>query len=250
MNYYDIFVENLLKVRVLRNSHENMGKRQSFIINGEKFATKKDLLARVREILHSYKDGQALNMFDFAFIRDLLNNHPQAEQKIGCGISSIFVKQNPVFHGNRGFWITRDDDTQTDFSFMECLSPSSPKRKVLSAFRAAVEPFTFAFKQQFFDSRPDGTAICDYNGQALTFVGSHVDHKPPNTFEKIFNDFIGSEDLDIAKIELLGGAQDNVIQDQIADPTIKERWITFHNQQAELRVISSKANLSDVKLEQ
>ncbi|MEZ4614736.1 MAG: DCL family protein [Caldilineaceae bacterium] len=227
-----------------------MGKRQAFIINGEKFATKKDLLTRVRQILHSYKDGQTLNMFDLAFIGDLLNNHPQAEQKIGCGISSIFVKQNPVFHGNRGFWIRREDGTQTDFSFMECLSPSSQKKKVLSAFRAAVEPFTFAFKQQFFDSLADGIATCDYTGQVLTFVGSHVDHKPPNTFEKIFSDFIDNEDLDIAKIELLGGAQDNLIQDEIADPTIKDRWITFHNQQAELRVVSSKANLSDVKLEQ
>lgn len=227
-----------------------MGKRQIFIINEETFTTKQGLLTRVREILHSYKDGQVLNMFDFAFIRDLLNNHPHAEQKIGCGVSSILVKENPVFRGKQGFWIIREDGTQTDFSFMECLSPSSQKKKVLSAFRAAVEPFTFAFKQKFFDSRADGVTTCDYTGQIITFVGSHVDHKPPNTFEKIFNDFIGSEDLDIAEIELLGGAQDNVIQDEIADPTIKERWITFHNQQAELRVISGKANLSIVKLEQ
>ena len=61
----------------------------------------------------------------------------------------MYVEENPIYPGKRGFWLVRTNGTSTDFSFKECLSPSSNKKKTLSAFRSAIEPYTFQFKQRF-----------------------------------------------------------------------------------------------------
>jgi hypothetical protein len=226
-----------------------MGKRQQFKISGETFKTKQDLLERIRRVLYAYEEGQTLNELDFTFMLDVLRLHPNVAQKIGCGVASMHVKENPVYPGKRGFWLMRTDSTATDFSFMECLSPSSNKKKTQSAFRSAIEPYCFKFKQGVFDKTLYGTTLCEYTGKRITFLDAHVDHKPPNTFEKLFNDFLAENGLDANQIETRGAGLDNVVQDEIADPELKNRWIQFHNERAELRVISREANLSHVRYE-
>src|SRR5438552_722209 len=150
-----------------------MGKRQQFEIGGETFKTKKDLLERIRRVLYDYEEGQTLNTPDFTFMLDVLRLHPNVAQKIGCGAASMHVKENPVYPSKHGFWLVRTDGTGTDFSFMECLSPSSNKKKTLSAFRSAIEPYTFQFKQKFFDNASDGTAVCEYTDELITFLNAH-----------------------------------------------------------------------------
>jgi hypothetical protein len=226
-----------------------MGKRQSFEIGGETFKTKKSLVERIQKILHAYTEGQSLNIPDFKFMLDVLHLHPSMEQKVGCGVASMQVKKNPIYPSNRGFWLVRTDDTSTDFSFNKCLSPSSRKEKVQRAFRSAIEPYCFSFKQRFFDNISDGTTVCEYTGKHIKFLGSHVDHKPPNTFQKLFDDFLTENNLDVNQIETYGAGLDNVIQSEIADIELKNCWIQFHNERAELRVISAEANWSHVRYE-
>lgn len=227
-----------------------MGKKQTFNVAGESFKTKKDLTERVRGILYAYKEGETLNMFDHLFMADLLQFHSSAEQKIGCGVASMFVKTNPVYGGNtRGFWLTREDGTSTDFSFLECISPSSQIKKVKSAFRTAIEPFTMQFKCDFFEGKPGRITTCEYTGEIITIANSHVDHKPPTTFEKLFTDFIEQFHVDVESVALIGPSHDNVLQDELVDDELKQAWIQYHNEHAVLRVISATANLSYVRYE-
>lgn len=217
------------------------------IINGESFSTKKELQERVRSILWAYKSGDIVNMFDTPFLLSLFAQHPQAEQKIGCGVARIEVRRNPVYTQTQGFWIVRADGTETDISYLECLAPTPHSKRFERACRVAVEPSTMAFKQRFFDDLV-GPALCPYTGERLSFVGSHVDHVPPETFKSLLADFIRCYSIDVESVQIDGSGIDGAIQDTIADVQLNKLWIDYHNACANLRVISRTANLSHAKV--
>lgn len=228
------------------DTRKNLSKRQAIVVNGEIFKTKVQLEERVRGIAASYPDRQLLNPLDFAFMLDMLGNHPQACVKVGCGISAFYVQRNPIYPSNRNFMLVRGDGSETDFSWRECLRPTPHWKKVQRACRVLVEPYTMEFKQAFFEEQC-GEALCPLTGQVIRFVGSHVDHVAPKTFERLFNDFLVQHGLDVEQIPLRNELADNKYVDQLDDYDLAESWIDFHNQHAELRVISALANLSHAK---
>lgn len=224
-----------------------MTKRQALVINGEMFKTKTELEERVRGIVASYPDRQILNPIDFDFMVSLLGNHPQSDVKCGCGVAALYIQRNPVYPSNRNFMIVRADDSETDFSWRECLHPTSHAKKVQRACRVLVEPYTMEFKQAFFEEQ-GGQAICPLTGETIRFVGSHVDHVAPKTFERLFDAFLSHHGLDVNQIALKDELVDNKYVDQLEDYDLAELWIDFHNQHAELRVISALGNLSHAKV--
>lgn len=223
-----------------------MAKKLTFTINGERFEKKTDLEDYIRNIVARYKDNQPLDWFDLPFVLDLLGNHAHAENKIGCGVAAIVVRRNPVYRQNRGFVLQRTDGTETDFSWRECIKPTPHSKKVRIACRALVEPYTRAFKQKFFDECGD-EAVCPITGESIRFLGSHVDHEPPMTFEAIFRNFVKEYRIDIDRVELKDVLADNKYYDELTDPEIIANWIDYHTQHATLRVVSAKANLSNIK---
>lgn len=224
-----------------------MGKKLAFTVNGERFGKKTDLEDRIRGIINSYRDDQPLNWFDLEFVSDLLSNHPNAATKTGCGMATIVVRRNPIYRQNRNFVLLRTDGTETDFSWRECITPTPHSKKVRIACRALVEPYTREFKQRFFDER-DGKAVCPITGEDIYFLGSHVDHEPPMTFEVIFKNFVSEYRIDIDRVELKDALADNKYYDELADPDLIMNWIDYHHQHATVRVVSAKANLSDIKV--
>lgn len=222
-----------------------MGKAK-FIIDGQPFGTKLELQNKVRSILWGYLDGQSLELADFDFILDLLRNHPTAHTKIGNGVSRIYTRQNPIYKNTRSFYLERIDGSETDFSYLECISPTTKRKKVFMAFRVLIEPDMIAFKQKFFDNN-GGEAICEFTNQKIRFIGSHVDHIPPNTFDAIFNGFANYYGLNIEAVELKDELADNKIQNELADAQLANEWIKWHRERAKLRVVSRLANLSHVK---
>jgi hypothetical protein len=224
-----------------------MTKRQTLAVNGETFKTKSELEKRVQGIIASYPDRQILNPIDFDFMHDLLGNHPQSDIKLGCGVAAFYIQRNPVYPSNRNFMIVRRDDSETDFSWRECLRPTPHCKKVQRACRVLVEPYTMEFKQAFFEEQ-GGQAICPLTGQTIRFIGSHVDHIAPKTFERLFDAFLLQYSLDVNQIALKNELEDNKYVDELEDYNLAELWIDFHNQNAELRVISALGNLSHAKV--
>ena len=129
-----------------------MAKRQIYQVAGETFPTKKALTERVRGIVAAYPDGAELSPAELGFMVDLLENHPQAETKIGAGVERITVIRNPIYTHTRGFYLYRVDGSGTDFSWVECLTPTPYAKKVRAALRVAIEPDTMEYKRRFFDS--------------------------------------------------------------------------------------------------
>jgi hypothetical protein len=123
------------------------------------FMTKTAAKKYVQEqILHAYPVGVPLNREHENFMRELLDRHRNATDKIGVGIEKIWVEQHPIFKRNRCFWLERIDGSKTDFSYIECITPPPAKRDFAAACRAAVADQIIEFRDRFF---------ADNGGQAV-----------------------------------------------------------------------------------
>lgn len=202
------------------------------VVNGELFTTKAALTARCR--------GMLQGEIDQPFLYSLLQRHSKAVQKIGCGVRHFDVRVNQPF-GTRGFWIVRVDGTETDFSYIACISPPSKEADALKAMRNAIHPQILAFKQWAF--APTGMYNCALTGQRIAFSSSHVDHKPPRTFDALVQSFLSSYQFKLSDIEV-NDTLDGDIETCMKDGPTKELWQTFHQTYAILQITSAAANLS------
>lgn len=218
---------------------------REYVVNGEHFPTQKALLERLRSILYSYRDGQAVSYDDMRFLYALVDSyHPSSELKIGIGVARIEVRRNPVYKNNRGFWIVRTDGTDTDFSFMECLRPSSKLDKFRSACRNAVAPIVAQYKAGWWTAARE--ALCPITGQVMTFADSHVHHAGEWTFDKIVESFLEERHIDLDAVKLTG-SKDGHIGDYFEDARDEYSFVMFHNERADLQVVSAYGNLSVAK---
>lgn len=224
-----------------------MGKRQLFLIAGESFTTKSSLQERIKTILHRYKNKEYLSKDDFEFMFEVLKMHPDASVKIGNGVKAIYIKQNPIYKNTRGFWIVREDNSETDFSYLECLKETPHERLFISACRVAISPYIKEFKENFFDQLPGKKSICPFTGELISLTNSHVDHKAPLTFQKIVNLFLDEYKIDPKKIKINGKGEDGIVQSTFSDKKLEQKWIEYHNKVAQLQIVSRKANLSILK---
>jgi len=85
---------------------------------------KKEIITKIKNILHSYHIFETLNPSDFKYMINLLNNHPRAKQKIGIGISYIKIIKSKF--NKFAFQIVRKDGSTTDFSYLKCVNRAIP----------------------------------------------------------------------------------------------------------------------------
>lgn len=83
------------------------------------FAKKGDAAAFLQAILHRYDVGDRVSSADEDVLRAALALHPDAKEKIGCGIKSFSVRSADF--GTKCFWINRLDGTTEKFSYMACV---------------------------------------------------------------------------------------------------------------------------------
>lgn len=216
---------------------ENGGYR----IGKESFRRKLEVTERCRGILNSGLLGSMVVGDDLFFLCELLLFHKSYSTKARSGISSITIEQNPVFPSQRGFWIKRMDGTRTDFSFIECISPTPISTAIKSAFRHEIVAQILEFKNEFFGSCTCRT--CEITGDAITPQNCHVDHQQPKTFDWLADKFIKENNLEPESIGLMGH-EDGRVFEELSDRELGYRWAEFHRANCSLRVVSAKANLS------
>lgn len=209
------------------------------VVGGEKFASKAALRKRAQDILHG--PLRVLVGQEHEFVLDLLRRHRRAERKIGGGVSCIRVVQAPKWKQNHAFIVERVDGSTTDFSYLECISPSSSKKKFHAACRALVVHDVLEAKRLAFAT---GTSTpCPVTGERLTWDDCHVDHAEPMTFERLVADFVRDNSVDVDQA-VDHDDEDHAYEQQLTDPILALRFILFHRKFAVLRVVSRRANLS------
>ena len=83
------------------------------------FAKKGDASAFLQAMLHCYDLGDKVGAADDKVLRDTLALHPEAEAKVGCGITHFSVRSADF--GSKCFWINRPDGTTEKFSYGKCV---------------------------------------------------------------------------------------------------------------------------------
>lgn len=219
---------------------------KGYILNGQFFKTKDDVCQKIRDILHSYSMGSRVSEDDAKFLLDLLCNHPSADSKIGTGVEAFEIRQNPRFTKSRCFYLIRIDGSEEDFSYTKCLYPPTSLAIFKNICRKLVGIQLFWLKSACFrkNANEDRRIQCPITGEWVTEDQAHVDHIPPDTFEKLVTDFIAQNNINVEEVEIREAEGDAEIGKTFTDASLAEEWIKYHNENAKLRVVSSYANLS------
>ena len=196
------------------------------------------LKKRVSQLLTFYPIGIPIGESDFKLLMELLKNHENYKQKVGCGIESIIIKPHPIYK-NRGFYLIRYDGSETDFLYRKCFNTQNYPAKVTSAFRVAIKDQIISFRDKTFLDQHE--IVCPLTGDTITKNECHIDHKPPKTFKKLLAEFIELTKIDINKVPINGSGIDNAFGYTLNHQEIKKQWESYHKENAILRVVSRNA---------
>ncbi len=103
-----------------------MAKAIPVILDTRSFKSKGDAIKFFQDMLNRYEVGAKVSHEDGRDLESLLKNHTEYAEKVGCGISHFEVRNGDTWQGDfktKCFWIVRNDDTASDFSFRHCLTP-------------------------------------------------------------------------------------------------------------------------------
>lgn len=96
-----------------------MGRSIAVVIGTKQFPTKGALTQYIRTLISGYSIGSFLERDDLAFCQELFRTHPDAESKIGSGISKVEVRLDD--YGHKHFQVHRTDGTNDDISWVHCV---------------------------------------------------------------------------------------------------------------------------------
>jgi hypothetical protein len=213
-------------------------------IGGTTFRTKKEAKDFYISLRDRHIDGVQIAGEDDLRLRELLANHPEANDKIGVGIAFFCVATETRFGRTRHFVVHRIDGSFTDFSFHSCIDGRNEKRDRLEALRGAVEDQIVAFRNDCFAKH--AVLICPLRGVSITRDAYHVDHEPPEDFQTLVGRWLASEGFGLADVRITPPA-DNQIVASMTDVAQIASWQKHHRETAKLRMLSPLGNLSDAR---
>jgi hypothetical protein len=196
---------------------------------------KTQAIASCQQIIAATADGEIVTGEATEFLAWLLDRHPRAAAKIGCGVAGFTVHKSGM--GTRCFYVVRLDGTTTEFSFPSCISAPAPVTRVRLAMRRAVADQIIEFKHQAVTTAP---LVCAMTGIRLTWAQAHVDHAPP-VFIALADEWAGLMGgyPAIGLVPPADGQAGRVLGEADA-----ASWAEFHRERATLRIVSRLANLS------
>jgi len=216
-----------------------MGKRLTYVVAGEFFPTQKALKERIRRVIDETPLGGSVAADDYEFVRSLLDRHPDADQKVGCGVVDLEVDRAKQYD-SICFYLVRSDGTRTDFSWPECITPSTAMDMFKSAARNTIAAHKMNFKVKFFTEhhRPR----CPDSGEPISLGWSNVDHAGEWPFERIVTEFVAEQRIDVEAIAFTGKRQDNTFLTEFADDNLRDAFLDYHHDRAVYEVVSPPAN--------
>lgn len=209
------------------------------------FTSKKDAELYFREMLHRYRNQEEIVGKDAEDLQNLLERHPEAHQKIGCGVRRFY--RAGTGQGTDCFWLERADGTRTDFSYRSCAyaKGKSLYQEFAEAGRQAVQADLTRAKKEHFDKYGDseGRVRCEVTGERIGLNDSHLDHKKPMTFRVIVTTFIEANQIEISA-DMLSVPGDAQFVTTFVDAEMQGRFREYHRRIAKLRIIKPVTNLS------
>lgn len=205
------------------------------------FRTKKSATEEARRRINQYEAGDRLSRADEEFFASLFTLHSDYLEKKGSGIDHIKVEND--FHNNRCLYIHRIDGSSIDCSWVHCIQPASQKAVTSMAFRRSVKSIVMAYKE----AQLNVVKECPELGTPLTYENSHVSYTAPS-FEYLLADFLSQEHIQIEAVGLTNPKPEDLDQRGIlSDDSLSKSWQRYHQENANLRLLSQEANLRRLK---
>ena len=104
--------------------------KYTYSFGGRAYPSKKAVKDRCRDLLGL---TAPFSEEDSSFLADLLALHPEADEKVGCGVVRFYADGDGW--GKVCFWLERLDGGKTDWSFLACLDPPTHVDEVRAAMR-------------------------------------------------------------------------------------------------------------------
>ena len=212
-------------------------------IGDEEFATKGAITERCRQIMRA--SGHSVADEDVAFLLQLFQHHEQWAEKSKGGVEGVIVYQTP--HGTPCFHLVCGDGRTEDISFphaIKCVPTNKSASRLpqsLLDFKAAARETIKAQTRAFRDRELPRAGACPITGVILTATNAHVDHVAPLTFDRLLLDFTVENNVDPSLVHV--GSRGGTVA-FFTDEALAETWADFHQQRAELRMISQRGNLT------
>ena len=237
------FLNNPEKMELINKMCETAyNMKIKYNINGVTFLTDKSVQEFAKIILYKDSINSVLSEDDFNFMYCYFKEiHHEWEQKLGVGIKCIHRVADKLTGKYRAFEIERVDGSFTDISYIVS-NIKTPKliNDFKKALRNVVNQQILEFKTSFFQFPI--TKFCEISGDVITFSNCHVDHFNPS-FNDLVNLFIEENKInDLSNV--LEPSKDNQTMCFIKDSEIANKFYEYHLINANLRVLSVKANLS------
>lgn len=209
-----------------------------------KAAAEKTFQAILRSSIYDTYDRISDPLHD-RMLRELLDRHPDAAEKIGCGVDYFYIGKTS--DGDKvnvpadaiGIWIKRTDGTAVDFSYLTAIRSHTPKSAAKEGLRLAVDDTRLAYRAQRFE---DGMPVpSDLTDQPIASRDqAHVIYLEP-TWGQLTYRFAETEGGWEA-ILVHSGNGSVKIGSEILDPEVKARWIEFHSRYANMGVATASEN--------
>jgi hypothetical protein len=209
------------------------------------YRTKEAVRDACRGIVQRYGiDGDVTDLDDDAFLRHLLERHPDYDLKRGAGIAHFRVVHTGFSRSSVGLAAVRLDGNLIDFSWNACLTTPTHRSHVLAALRRAIADQVVAARNAVLDSVQPLT--CAVTGVRIPSVDDlHMDHADP-TFLELAERFIaGNGGLEVFRILPDSGV--GISSRELEDKALEARWADFHQEHAVLRPVLKRVNLSDLR---
>ena len=207
-----------------------MGKAIPVIIGEYSFATKTEAGKFFSAMLGRYQPGDRVTEADAVWLHKLIESHPSAGDKIGDGIEYFTVRRN---EWSKGFWLHRFDGTDTDWSYKECITPSSPEQRALAGFRNAVAETIIRFRDS--EARASIGSPCPFSGIPITVDNLTVAHE--TSFRHLVCEFLTGEGISLCDVAVLPSS-DGTTKVQLADAPLRERWCQYHQGNSRLMIVT------------
>ncbi|MGH0276529.1 DUF3223 domain-containing protein [Sinorhizobium meliloti] len=215
--------------------------------NGRLWKSQKAAKKHFSEMLARYKDGENISNYqDHSDLSALLERFDlifaDGPSKIGAGIKRFERRLNKGDGwSSPGFWVIRDDNTPTDFSFPNAVDgrPKSDAEEFSVACHNAVSRDLLGMKQRQFDhfAGPDGLIACDITGNLVAYSEAQLSHAHPpfGIIVKEFRKLKGWQDS--IPPGTLTASADAQISTHFADDAVAREFLNFHHDRAVLRII-------------
>lgn len=216
----------------------------AIVIGKWSFQSKKAARLYCRELLHRHPLGARISVgTEREFLEALLDRHLESKAKKGPGVAGFRVSS--AAYGTRCFSVERIDGTHTDFSFQACLDRKrkSPRQEVSQACREAVTEQVRRFRDQAFANSPGREIKCPLSGLMVSREDAHVDHCPPQTFERLVDSWLDADRLTPPGYFMLTEPCDGQYVPRLFYEDMEASWRAFHEKHAVLRVVHKTANL-------